>query len=161
MLKARIVITALALFTFAPFSSADALVVCAKRNKQTGEPRQGTALRLRDVCKAAEVEVSTSVFGGSPLSCRIKPPELFQDPGGAGTFPVAICDPGEVPTGLVPSIDTQICGTYTNPLVCRVGEPISFSSCTVSGPQPDPTELRGFAWAGGNTGCMREVICCQ
>jgi len=78
MLLLRFALLLAALAVVLPID-ADALVMCAKIKKSTGEIREGTPIRLRDECRPNEVEVDPATLGLQG------PPGDPGQPGGDGT----------------------------------------------------------------------------
>lgn len=61
-LKSAVLLLALLTGAFLP-ADADALIMCAKIKKSTGEIREGTPLRLRGECRPNEVAVDPDALG--------------------------------------------------------------------------------------------------
>jgi hypothetical protein len=148
---------------------ADALVMCAKAG-DNGSPRSGAAIRLRDTCRALEVQVDPVALGlqgppGPPDRGAVARDANDAIIGSAGTL--LLPDPNEELRGVQVVVATPLLSGQPTPIVVSVGTKgfvskwdapgqIFFESADCSGPAYW-VEANGFYPPFGNDGPVRDA----
>ena len=150
----HLILATLSIFLFT--TSADAWVLCAKKDKRTDSYREGTSVKLRNVCRKTEVVVDPAEIG---LQGPEGPAGEKGEPGDIG--PVGPAGPSGVDGSFAACTVRSRSLTYPGgEVLCDEGEvALGWGSSQPPGRFQPMSDLAGWSFGNAQTHSLN-LICC-